>query len=113
MRIHHTIPCLFVAGITRDHDIAPVYPHTHILPRYKECVAVMAVLTTELPVDPDPLAHRNPASKINITVTSFRVGGKNQTGLLKQGCNTLTGDLFCYRVAGSFLHCVIALPRLC
>jgi hypothetical protein len=67
----------------------------------------MAVLTTELPVNPDPLAHRNPACNINITVTSFRVCGKSQTGLLKQDRNTLRSDLFCYRVTGSFLHGVI------
>jgi hypothetical protein len=68
----------------------------------------MTVLTTELPVDPDPLAHRNPACNIDITVTPFWMYGKRQQRLLKQDLNTLPRNLFCRRGAGSFLHCLIA-----
>jgi len=71
---------------------------------------VMTILTTELPVDPDPLTHRNPAGNIDITVTPFGIQGKRQQRLLKQDPNTLMGNFFYHRVAGSFLHCLIAWP---
>jgi hypothetical protein len=54
-----------------NHHIAPVYTHPHIPARNEEGVTVMAVLTTELQIYTDPLAHRNPAGNIDITVTSF------------------------------------------
>jgi hypothetical protein len=57
--------------MTGYYDSAAVHPHPHILSRYQERIAVMAELTAELPVNPDPLAHCNPAGDIDITVTSF------------------------------------------
>ena len=71
---------------------------------------MMAILPAELPVDPYPLAHCNPACNIDITVTPFRVCGKCKQRLLKQYCNTFRGDLFCYRITGSFLHCLMPFP---
>ena len=73
---------------------------------------MVAVLATELPVDPDPLAHRNPACNTNITVTPFRMCGKCQQRLSKQDLNTLPGNFSGQWVAGSFLHCLITLSKV-
>jgi hypothetical protein len=64
----------------------------------------MAELTTELRIDPYPLAHRNPAGNPDIPVAAFWMFTKFQARLFKQDFNTLPGNLFCHGVAGSLFH---------
>jgi hypothetical protein len=104
MRSHHTVSCLFITGMTGNHHSAPVHPYPHVLSRYKERITVVAELVPVLPVNPDPLAHCNPACKINVTVTPFRMGAECLLCLFKQDLDSFPGNLFCHRAAGSFLH---------
>ena len=104
MRSHHTVSCFFIAVGAGDHDIAPVHPHPHVSSRDEKCVAVMAVLAPELPVDPDPLAHSDPACKFHVAVAPFGMRGKRPACLFKQYLNTLPTNLFCRGIFGSFFH---------
>jgi hypothetical protein len=90
--------------MTGNHNTAPVHPHPHVLSRYEECVTVVTELAPVLPIDPDPLTHRDPACKIDITVTPFRMFTECTLCLPEQDLNTFPGNLFCHRIAGSFLH---------
>jgi hypothetical protein len=95
MRSHHTVSCFFIAGITGDHDITPVHPHSHIHTRYQERVAVVAVLAAKFLVNPYPLAHGDPAGEIDIPVAHFRIPVKYDTRLFKQHHYTFPRNLFC------------------
>jgi hypothetical protein len=90
--------------MTGNYDSAPVHPHPHVLSRNQERVTVVAEPVAEFPVDTDPLAHRDPACQIDITVAPFRVCTERTPCLFEQDRNTFPGNLFCHRVAGSFLH---------
>ena len=90
--------------MTGYHDSAAVHPHPHILSWYQERIAVMAELAAELPVNPDPLSHRDFPCQIDIAVTPFRMGTERFLRLPEQDLDTFPGNLFCDRVAGSFFH---------
>jgi hypothetical protein len=95
---------LFITAMAGNNHIAPVNPYPHIPSRYEKRITVMTVLATEIPVNSDPLAHRNPSCDIDITVAPFWMCTKFLLCLFKQDLNTLPGDLFGRRVAGFLFH---------
>jgi hypothetical protein len=95
MRSHHTVSRFFITGITGDHDIPPVHPHPHILPRHQERVTVVAVLAAKFLVDPYPLAHGDPAGEIDVPVAHFRMPVKDEPRLFKQHDYTFPRNIFC------------------
>ena len=104
MGSHHTVPCVLVAYQAGDHDIAPVHPHPHVLPRHEIRRAVVAEPPAELAVDPDPLAHGNLPRQFHVAVAPFGVGGEGQFGLVKEQRHTFPGNLFCCGVFGFLFH---------
>jgi hypothetical protein len=70
---HQTVTGFLIAGMTGNNHIPPVYPYTHIPSRYEKRITVMAVLPTELPINSNPLAHRNFSRDIDIAIAPFRV----------------------------------------
>jgi len=93
MRSPHAVTRFVIAGAAGDHDAAPVHTHPHVNPRHKEGVAVMAELPAESMVDPDPLAHGDPAGEPDIPVTHLRVTGKCKEGLAEEHRYPFLGDL--------------------
>ena len=89
--------------------IATVYPYPHIPSRHEKCITVMAVLATELPIDPDSLAHSNLSCNIDVTIATFRMCTKFMPCLFEQDLNALPGDPFGCRVAGLLLHFLVVL----
>ena len=87
--------------------IATVYPHPHIPSRHEKCITVTAVLATELPIDPDSLAHSNLSCNIDVTIATFRMCTKFMPCLFEQDLNALPGDPFGCRVAGLLLHFLV------
>jgi hypothetical protein len=104
MRSHHTNSCFFITGLTGDHNCATVHPDPHVSSGNEERIAVVTEPSAEPKVHPDPLAHRDPPGKFDITVTPFRMIIKLPPCLLKKDLNTFPGNLFCDGVAGAFFH---------
>jgi hypothetical protein len=104
MRPHQTVTGLFIAGMAGNNYISTVYPNPHIPSRYEKRIAVMAILPSELLIDPDPLTHCNPACDFYITIATFRIWVKFHSCLFKQDLNTLPCNLSCRRVTGFLLH---------
>ncbi len=99
---------LFITAMAGNNHIAPVNPYPHIPSRYEKRITVMTVLATEIPINSDPLAHRNPSCNIDIMVASFGICTKFLVRLFKQNLDSLPGDLFGGRGAGFLLrHLVI------
>ena len=71
MRSHYPVSHLLVAYPAGYHDIAAVHPYPHVLSRHEERITVVAVLTAEFAVYPDPLAHGNPAGECHVPVAPF------------------------------------------
>src|SRR4030042_6972059 len=69
----------------------------------------MAVLPSELPIDSDPLAHRNLSCDIDITVAPFGMRHRFLSCLIEQDMNALPRDLRCRRIAGLLFHCLVTL----
>ena len=69
----------------------------------------MAVLPAELPIDSDPLAHRNLSCDIDITIAPLRVSYGFLSCLLEQDMYALPRDLLCRRIAGFLFHCLVTL----
>jgi hypothetical protein len=65
---------------------------------------MVAETAAEFPVDPDALAHRDPACEINVPVAPFRICAERNFRLLKQDLNTLPGNSFTSGVMGLLLH---------
>jgi hypothetical protein len=104
MRSHHAVAHFLVAGLTGDHDSPPVYPYPHILTRHQEHVAVVTELPAEGPVDPYPLAHRDPAGNLHVPVAQRRMPVENPERLLEQYANSFLRDLFCQGIFRSHGH---------
>ena len=65
--------------------------------------------SAELPIDSDPLAHRNLSCDFDITVAPFRVHHRFLSCLFEQDMNALPRDLFSRRIAGFLFHCLVTL----
>jgi len=65
---------------------------------------MVAKPAAEFLINPDTLAHRDPACKINIPVAPFRICAECILRLLKQDLNTLPRDPFSGGVTGLLLH---------
>jgi hypothetical protein len=95
---------LFIADLAGHNDISPVHPHPQVLPRHKIRGAVMAEPPAELPVDPDPLAHRNLPREFHVTVAPFRIRRKGDLCLVEEHLDTLAGNHPRCRVFGFLFH---------
>ena len=90
--------------MTGNHNHAPVDSHPHVSSRDEVRVTMVAKPAAEFLINPDTLAHRDSACKINIPVAPFRICAECILRLLKQDLNTLPRDLFSGGVAGLLLH---------
>jgi hypothetical protein len=95
---------LFIADLAGHNDISPVHPHPQVLPRHKIRGAVMAEPPAELPVDPDPLAHRDLPREFHVTVAPFGMRGKRGLCQVEEHPDTFLCYLFCRGIFGFLFH---------
>ena len=67
----------------------------------------------EFPVNPDPLAHRDPPGEVHIPVTPLRVCTERMLCLSEQDLDAFPGNLFGDGVAGSFFHGLVIFSDSC
>jgi hypothetical protein len=89
------VSCVFFAGNASDHDIAAVHPYPHVPARHKVGITVVAEPATELVVDPDPLAHRDPPGKFDVAVRKERIFCIHPLCLPEQYRDALPRDHLC------------------